>query len=345
MTATSEQTVLLNLFNNMLTNEIAKALVAVSSFNQGSHWNAYGGTSYSTVVASHPSASPGIAPGSGLDGLASAIAEAWVESSRAVANEAQRILAHDEIELLETYGVFYGVEVSPKAIAVAVSSYATVEELQRLRVPDLYRFPEYTPAEQEEIVARIASLVETPICPKCLALADSCHADNMGGACYIFPPANMNEILSEVGQAARRKIKEECDDRAFVGSGPLLLLSGDTDNPYRCGAPLAHAYGQGVPFTPGLTLVGATGTTEAMNVLTLFRLGMVAQLVRGNVLHSKLTGRYRPFTMFGMGTPRDIASGFLDIAALSQLRYPGLIDMETEFDCQRKWLKRLAFSE
>lgn len=341
-----ERVMLLSLFNNMLSNELAKALVAVAHFDANENWNHYGGTSYTTLVVSWTADAPAISPDCGIEGIAETLSHAWVDSSRFVARKAQRILPSSELRMMKEYGALYGVEISPKAIAVAMGSYVPITALNKIGVPDLYRFPEYDLREQRRILKKVTGLLNIPVSPQGLALADSCHAENMKESSYVFPPGDFNQVLCEIGERTRQRVARRCGrDRSFVGSGPILLLSGDTDNPYRCGPPLSPGYAAGAPFTPGLTLVGATGSMADMNVLTIFRLAMVAQLLRGNVLHSRATGSYRPFTMFGMGTPRDIASGFLNVSGLSGLRYPGLIDMQAEFMALKSKLVRLAFAE
>ena len=340
-----ETLALVNLFSNRLANELFKAMIAVRGFAEDQRWNRYCGTSYSTVVASPCLRGGALEPGCGLAGVAQAMAAAWIEVARDLASPIEASMSSQDHALLKQYGIFYAAEVSPKALAIAMGHVIESDQLARLGVPDLYCLPEYPPEQQEEIEHMIAENVTFPVTRQTLLLADSTIPDK-GPQRYVLPPCDMNVLLVELGRKVRRIVAGQRRDEPdnLFGGGPSLLLSADSDNPYRSWQHFGGPYVDGGVFTPGLTLMGSTGSPGAVNIFTIYRLAAVAQLLRGNVISSRVEKAYQPFTFFGMGTPLDIATGMLDLSALRELRYLGNLDIKREFDLNRKELERLAFA-
>ena len=86
------------------------------------------------------------------------------------------------------------------------------------------------------------------------------------------------------------------------------------------------------PVLPGLTILGASGTADALRWLYTYRLSLIAQKIQKGSLYSEVHRRFMPFTFFGVLVPRD-AEILLDMDNLHRLRYKGNLSPDLEFSC------------
>ena len=80
------------------------------------------------------------------------------------------------------------------------------------------------------------------------------------------------------------------------------------------------------------TILGASGTADALRWLYTYRLSLIAQKIQKGSLYSEVHRRFMPFTFFGVLVPRD-AEILLDMDNLHRLRYKGNLSPDLEFSC------------
>ena len=146
----------------------------------------------------------------------------------------------------------------------------------------------------------------------------------------ILAPVRCNEIAALLAERATEKIREKSSGRIQPRS--LAVIIYDTDTPYTYHEVMGYNEYHISPVLPGLTILGASGTADALRWLYTYRLSLIAQKIQKGSLYSEVHRRFMPFTFFGVLVPRD-AEILLDMDNLHRLRYKGNLSPDLEFSC------------
>jgi len=310
----------LNLFNEMLQNEQQKAIQATQAFSSG---NDFGGTSVSALIR-RPALTSQLEPKS-YEELADTIAEAYIREAEDVYKKLSNGFTPEEVDLFREHGIFYGVHLSPKLIALTEGLVVEHKDLLLDGFPDPYNLHK----EPQEVIDRYFSELREQrgfeIGPRSLILADTTTPRGYEGK-KILNPTNLNDKLVQLSRLTTQAIRnrgKKVDD--------LYFLSTDTDSPHRVLLAEGKKATDGYPLTPGLTMCGSTATIENFDFKYAYRLGLIAQGISNNIVSSKITGNYSPFVFTGMLSPFGYTNGAIPTGKMGKLRYPGDIDMRKEF--------------
>lgn len=322
----------LQIFNEMLQNEQRKADQAVSAFNSKM---SFGGTSLTALIR-RPELKSQIEPENYKE-LAEEIGRAYIEESERVLPLLERGFTSKEVGLFQKHGIFYGIHVSPKLLALTEKLFIEHKELLLNGFPDPYFLYKYPQEVIENYFTELKKQRGLELDLGSIVLADTTTPRKYEGK-KILNPCRLNEKLTELS-----KLTGEFLNDSYMNIDPLCFISTDTDSPHR----MLLAYGEkpmrGYPLTPGLTMCGGTSSLEGLDFMYMYRIGLIAQSISSNIVASKITGTFSPFTFVGMLSPFGYEKGAIATGKMADLRYKGNINLKTEFDFQyKKNIERLV---
>ncbi len=315
----------LQLFNQLLQNEQQKAMQAVQAFATGS---LFGGTSVTALVRK-PFLPQSLHP-QGLEELAEAIADSYVAETRNLKPHLERAFTSTECELFLEHGLFYGVHVSPKLIALSEGLVVEHKDLLLEGFPEPYQLPKQAPEIIKEYFVRLKEERGLDLDLSSLVLADTTVPAGFEGK-KILNPSNLNVKLSRLSSLITDLIKQKS-----VNVDALYLVSTDTDSPHRLLLSENKKPLEGYPLTPGLTMCGSTASIEGFDFLYVYRIGLIAQMIGNNIISSRMQGNFSPFTFVGMLSPFGYKNGAIPTGRMGDERYSGNLDLRKEFLFQYK---------
>ena len=283
----------------------------------------FGGTSISSII-SKPELDAPLNPSS-YEEIADVIANNYVNAAREIQPSLGNAFTEQEIELYKEHGIFYGVHVSPKLLALAENLVVSHEDLLVEGFPEPYSLPKQ---DSETINAYFAALKEQKgldLDMSSLVLADTTTPEGYSGK-RILNPTGLNEKLKKLSELTTEAVRDQgmdCD--------PLYFLCTDSDSPDRMLLSSGKKSLDGNPLTPGLTMCGSTATMEGFDLTYMYRIGLVTQMLSNNIIGSRMQGKFSPFTLVGMLSPFGYVNGAIPTGEMDALRYEGNMDMQKEF--------------
>lgn len=316
----TDKMLVLQLFNELLQNEQLKAAQAVQAYNAGCD---FGGTSVTSLIR-RPSLAQQLEPRS-LDDVAESIAGAYVAEAKSLLPHLRKAFTAEEVELFAGHGIFYGVHVSPKLLALAEGLVVEHKDLRIDGFPEPYSLPKMP---REVIDAYFTKLREErglDIDLTSIILSDTTTPQGFEGK-RILNPSNMNSKLVTLSELVAQRLQDK-----GVRADPLYLLCTDTDSPHRVLICQNQKPLEGYPLTPGLTLCGSTATMEGFDFKYVYRFGLIAQTITSNIIGSRMQSSFSPFVLVGMLSPFGYTNGAIPTGKMGNLRYEGDIDLRKEF--------------
>ena len=283
----------------------------------------FGGTSISSII-SKPELTTSLNPSS-YEEIADVIATSYVSASKEIQPHLGKAFTEQEIALYKEHGIFYGVHISPKLLALAENLVVSHDDLLIEGFPEPYMLPKQDP----EVIAAYFSILKEKngldLDISSLVLADTTTPKGYSGK-RILNPIGLNEKLKKLSELTTEAIKNqgmECD--------PLYFLCTDSDSPDRILLSSGKKSLDGNPLTPGLTMCGSTATMEGFDLTYMYRIGLVTQMLSNNIIGSRMKGKFSPFTFVGMLSPFGYVNGAIPTGEMDALRYEGNMDMQKEF--------------
>lgn len=324
----------IQIFQTLLHNEYVKSQEALFRFDFVNNTNWFTGTSLTGLVSVASYTEPIELYNKGLDALAVSIAKAYIElMSQNLILFGEKLRLND-LTLFKKLGLFHSVELSAKVLSIATGFAVVEEDLSIPGFPDSYQISNSPSHVVDGYFNALEKKLGREISKASVVLADSSYPNNMIPGKKILHTINTNDLLSELSPMVIKHINElkssnkQTRDLELEG---LVLICSDTDSPQRYSLAMKHDVGEGYPLTPGVTLLGATSPIEEISILQLYRMAVIAQIVRGNSVGSNCMNKFYPFTFFGIITPIDIVSGMFTPSRCGELRYSGNIDLKKEF--------------
>ena len=283
----------------------------------------FGGTSISSII-SKPELTTSLDPSS-YEEIADVIANNYVNAAREIQPDLRNAFSEKEIALYKEHGIFYGVHVSPKLLALAEGLVVSHEYLLLEGFPEPYVLPKQSTEVIAEYFAALKEQKGLDLDISSLVLADTTTPEGYSGK-RILNPVNLNEKLKKLSGLTTDAVRAqgmECD--------PLYFLCTDSDSPDRMMLSSGKKSLDGNPLTPGLTMCGSTATMEGFDLTYMYRIGLVTQMLSNNIIGSRMQGKFSPFTLFGMLSPFGYVNGAIPTGKMDALRYEGNLDMQKEF--------------
>lgn len=234
------------------------------------------------------------------------------------------------------YGVVLGAKVVSQAFGLSVPQAEVIFEVDGHRVDphEIISYPNeireaYFDACKKKISCFEGMDLERRELESSLVLADiskpkfAKYKDRI-----ILAPVRCNEIAALLAERVAEKIREKSSGRIQPRS--LAVVIYDTDTPYGYHEVMGYNQHRLSPAFPGLTVLGASGTMDALRWLYTYRLSLLAQKMQKGSVYSEAHKRFIPFAFFGVLVPRD-AEILLDMDNLHRLRYRGNISPDLEF--------------
>ena len=294
----------------------------------------FGGTSVTSLIKV-PELNQQVYPGSYSD-LAEIIAEQYVQESRAIEPLLDRAFTPKEFELFLEHGLFYGVHVSPKFLALAENLVVEHSELLLEGFPEPYQLPKESTEVVQEYFKELKKQKGLDLDISSLVLADTTTPKGFEGK-KILNPIGLNEKLKKLSELTTTAVNErgvKCDE--------LYFLCTDSDSPHRLLLSQQQRVSEGYPLTPGLTMCGSTATMDGFDFKYIYRFGTIAQLLSNNIIGSRMKRKFSPFTFVGMLSPFGYVNGAIPTGEMGKLRYEGNMDLKKEFLHQHeKCIQRL----
>jgi hypothetical protein len=288
----------------------------------------FGGTSVTSLIRI-PELSKQFYPGSYSD-LADVIAEQYVQESKAIAPLLDRAFTPKEVDLFMEHGLFYGVHISPKFLALAENLVVEHSELLLDGFPEPYQLPKESAEVVQQYFKELKKQKGLDIDISSLVLADTTTPKGFEGK-KILNPTGLNEKLKTLSELTTKAVNQrgvKCDS--------LYFLCTDSDSPHRLHLSQQQQVSEGYPLTPGLTMCGSTATMDGFDFKYMYRFGIIAQLLSNNIIGSRMKGKFSPFTFVGMLSPFGYVNGAIPTGEMGELRYEGNIDLKKEFLHQYK---------
>lgn len=323
--------------NNIFANEFAKAIIASRCIGLTDKWNHMTGTSYTTNVYSPTINISRFDNVTDLSRLAEVLAEEWVSAINNIFSKLTRMGSTDYLHSTVPQGIFYGVEISAKALSLALGYTMNLTEYRE--VLGNASLDDHNMEECHSMSAIISKMCSFTVTPETLAMADTTNIRSHNNK-VAFPPADANEKLAEL-------LEETNEHLSRLNSIPKvrLMVCGDSDSPYRRNSAIKRSLFDPIITTPGCTLLGSTGITEAIKVPQIYRIAMIGQLVRGNSYSSNLLNYVRPFTFIGTDLYGYRGVDLTKLNELGKCRYSGLLNMQHEYELFKNDLDQVSFGE
>ncbi|MBF0520505.1 MAG: hypothetical protein HQK88_12765 [Nitrospirae bacterium] len=271
--------------------------------------------------------------------LQEVIAQSYIENHWRTAPHVKAAIMEDVGKWLDS-GLFYCVVVASKVISQAFSLKVRYEDVV-LKVDDFLVDPHEITSYPYDVRVKYFDTVKERIecfgdldisrqeLESSLILADISKPkierfkDNI-----ILAPVRCNDIAAAMAKNIKKLITEKTQSRIKPASIAVVIY--DTDTPYTY-YHITGADADGMsPQMPGLTVLGSSGTIDALRWLYIYRVSLIAQKMMKSSLYSEVHRRFIPFVFFGVLVPRD-ADILLDMQALDLLRYHGNITPNIEF--------------
>jgi hypothetical protein len=231
-----------------------------------------------------------------------------------------------EVELFNQHGIFYGVHISPKMLALCEGLYVNHEELLLPGFPEPYSLPKEPPETIKRFFEELKKQRGLDLDLSSIILSDTTTPQGYEGK-RILNPTNLNQKLTELSKLTTEMVKTEgknCD--------PLYFICTDSDSPHRILITEQKKPIEGYPLTPGLTMCGSTAKIEGFSFNYMYRIGIIAQTLSNNIIGSRMKGKFSPFMFVGMLSPFGYVNGAVQTGKMGELRYEGNIDLRKEFD-------------
>jgi hypothetical protein len=283
----------------------------------------FGGTSISSII-SKPELDVALDPSS-YEEIADVIANNYVNAAREIQPQLSNAFSEQEIALYKEHGIFYGVHVSPKLLALAEGLVVSHEDLLLDGFPEPYVLPKQDAEVIAEYFAALKEQKGLDLDISSLVLADTTTPEGYSGK-RILNPVNLNEKLKRLSELTTDAVKAqgmECD--------PLYFLCTDSDSPDRMMLSTGKKSLDGNPLTPGLTMCGSTAKMDGFDLTYMYRVGLITQMLSNNIIGSRMQGKFSPFTFVGMLSPFGYVNGAIPTGEMDALRYEGNMDMQKEF--------------
>lgn len=143
----------------------------------------------------------------------------------------------------------------------------------------------------------------------------------------LLAPIRCNELASILAHRIKELIIERSGGRIKPRS--LALVIYDTDTPYTYHSIMGQTQGSSF-ILPGLTILGSSGSIDALRWLYIYRISLIGQKLMKSSLYSEVHRKFIPFVFYGVLVPRD-AEILLDLERLDLLRYRSNMDTSFEF--------------
>ena len=261
----------------------------------------------------------------GYDFLADQIARSYVEETKALEPYLKKGFTKSECGLFAEHGIFYGIHISPKLLALCEGLIVEHKELLLPGFPEPYQLPKQPPEIISAYFRELKLQRGLDLALSSLVLADTTTPCGYEGK-KILNPTNINEKLVDLSTRVTARIKG-----LHCSVDPLYLVCTDTDSPHRILLSEGRKILDWYPLTPGVTLCGSTASMEGFDFRYLYRIGLIAQQLGGNIISSRIREEYAPFIMVGMLSPFGYQNGAIPVGKMGDLRYPGNIDLKKEF--------------
>ena len=309
----------LHLFDQLLQNEQQKAIQAVTAYNSGAH---FGGTSVTALVAK-PELTESLQL-NGLEELAARIADNYLKEVEKIKPLLMLGFSAEECDLFNEHGLFYAVHISPKLIALSEGLVVEHKDLILPGFPEPYALPKH-PDRINDYFAELHKQRGLDLDLSSLILADTTTPVGYEGK-KILNPNRLNEKLSQLSALVTEALKAK-------GSNvdPLCVISSDTDSPHRLLICEGRKPIEGYPLTPGATLCGSTAAMGDFDFLYVYRISLISQMLSGNIISSRIAGKFSPFTFFSILSPFGYKNGAINPGKMGDLRYESNIDLRKEF--------------
>src|SRR3989338_8253152 len=193
----------LQLFNQLLQNEQKKAAQAVQALNTDS---LFGGTSVTALVR-RPSLQKPLYP-AGLEELAEVIANCYTTEAKLLEPRLGAAFTTTEVELFFEHGLFYGVHVSPKLLALSEGLVVEHKDLLLKGFPEPYQLHKQSPEMVKEYFAKLKEERGLELDLSSLVLADTTVPQGYEGK-KILNPSNLNTKLTKLSTLVTSKIREK----------------------------------------------------------------------------------------------------------------------------------------
>src|SRR3989344_3476278 len=315
----------IQIFNQLLQNEQQKAAQAVQAFNTDS---LFGGTSVTALVR-RPSLQKPLYP-AGLEELAEVIANCYTTEAKLLEPRLEAAFTTTEVELFREHGLFYGVHVSPKLLALSEGLVVEHKDLLLKGFPEPHQLPKQSPEMVKEYFAKLKEERGLELDLSSLVLADTTVPQGYEGK-KILNPSNLNTKLTKLSTLVTNKIREK-----NVSVDSLYFISTDTDSPHRLLTSENKKVLEGYPLTPGLTMCGSTASMDGFDFMYMYHIGLIAQTIGNNIISSRMQAAYSPFTFLGMLSPFGYKNGAIPTGKMGEERYPVNLDLREEFMYQNK---------
>ncbi|PIZ52330.1 hypothetical protein COY27_00610 [Candidatus Woesearchaeota archaeon CG_4_10_14_0_2_um_filter_33_13] len=283
----------------------------------------FGGTSVTSVIRK-PELEQQIEPSSYQE-LAEIIAGCYVRESAIVSPLLKEGFSEKERKLFAEHGLFYGVHISPKLLALSERLIVGHDDLILKGFPEPYRLPKESTEVVTAYFAELKKQKGFDLDLSSLVLSDTTTPNGYEGK-RILNPTDLNPKLAKLSKLITAAIND-----LGVNCDPLYVICTDSDSPHRILLTQEQKPMEGYPLTPGLTMCGSTATLEGFDFKYAYRMGIISQIISNNIIGSRIKGKFSPFTFFGMLSPFGYVNGAIDTGKMGDLRYGGNIDLRTEF--------------
>ena len=234
------------------------------------------------------------------------------------------------------HGLFYGVHISPKFLALAENLVVEHSELLLDGFPEPYQLPKESAEVVQQYFNELKEQKGLDLNISSLVLADTTTPKGFEGK-KILNPTGLNEKLKKLSELTTEAVNQrgvKCDS--------LYFLCTDSDSPHRLPLSQQQQVSEGYLLTPGLTMCGSTATMDGFDFKYMYRFGIIAQLLSNNIIGSRMKRKFSPFTFVGMLSPFGYVNGAIPTGEMGELRYKGNINMKKEFlDQYEQCVRRL----
>lgn len=275
----------------------------------------------------------------GITDLEEAIADNYIALHDKHVEQVRKAIIED-VEDWIVSGLYYSVVVGAKMISQAFNLSAPHNDVV-FRVRDVLVDPHEIISYPQEIRTEYFAAIKKKI--KCFSNLDMKQEELESSLILsdiskprieryrnhiLLAPIRCNEIATLMAGNIKKRIIEKTGGR--VNPKSLAVVIYDTDTPFTYN----HIQGGNdnplFPVFPGLTVLGASGTINALRWLYIYRLSLIAQKIMKSSLYSEVHRKFIPFVFFGVLVPRD-ADILLDLSNLDRLRYRGNISAQMEY--------------
>lgn len=275
----------------------------------------------------------------GVEQLEESIADHYIALHRKHEKTVRKAIVEDVSSWMRE-GLFYSVLLSSKIISQAFQFKVKAQDVvfkiggKTIDPHEILTYPQelrqrYFEAAKKRIDCFADCGITQQELESSLVLADISkprieeYADHL-----LLAPFRCNEIAAVLSSRVRDLI--EAKSKGKIKPRSLAIIIYDSDTPYAYHHLMGHNGRDAAPILPGLTVLGSSGTIDALRWLYLYRISLVGQKIMKSSLYSEVHKRFMPFVYYGVLVQRD-ADILLQMGDLGRLRYRGNIDPAIEF--------------